>query len=245
MQYKQNKKLILGILLTFIICIGSAIFAAYSTGPYGAYPNPGIHPGMVGPGTFNASGVVNPQWNFLGDLGVFGILDMNNNKIINISTPTANSDVATKGYVDAAGGDSGWDKNDFSLIGAVTFTAIGTGTKIIGTFTESELVCNFGNSSNPTIFLKASPPQSNPTGYQVVTSNGVSNTFLVKTVNPSATEDLLIWSVSGIGCNSFGPGKYWKYDLYLKGDGTLSLEKSCDSTFVMANGYTDFICYER
>ncbi|MCK4730670.1 MAG: hypothetical protein KAT28_05110 [Candidatus Aenigmarchaeota archaeon] len=103
----QNKKLILGILLTFVICIGSAILATYSTGPYGNYPNPGIHPGMIGPGTFNDSGVASPQWKFLGDLDVVGILDMNNNKITNISAPTANSDVATKGYVDAAGGSGG------------------------------------------------------------------------------------------------------------------------------------------
>ena len=61
---KQNKKLTLGILLTFIICIGSAIFAAYSTGPYGNYPNPGHHPGEIGPGTFNASGVFIPNWSF-------------------------------------------------------------------------------------------------------------------------------------------------------------------------------------
>ncbi|RLI99700.1 MAG: hypothetical protein DRP06_03065, partial [Candidatus Aenigmatarchaeota archaeon] len=48
----------------------SAILAAYSTGPYGNYPNPGIHPGMIGPGTFNASGVANPQWKIPGDLNV-------------------------------------------------------------------------------------------------------------------------------------------------------------------------------
>ena len=68
MTTQQNKKLTLGILLTFIICIGSAILATYSTGPYGNYPNPGIHPGMIGPGTFNASGMANPQWNIPGNL---------------------------------------------------------------------------------------------------------------------------------------------------------------------------------
>ncbi len=69
-----NKKLTLGILLTFIICIGSAILATYSTGPYGNYPNPGIHPGMIGPGTFNASGAANPQWNIPGDLIINGTI---------------------------------------------------------------------------------------------------------------------------------------------------------------------------
>jgi len=101
MVNKINKKLTLGILLTFIICIGSAIFAGYSTGPYGNYPNPGVHPGMIGPGIFNASGMANPIW------VIPGILNMNNNRIINISTPTASSDVATKGYVDAASGNGG------------------------------------------------------------------------------------------------------------------------------------------
>jgi len=57
---------------------------------------------MIGPGTFNDSGVANPQWKFLGDLSINGILDMNSNRITNISMPVANSDVATKGYVDAA-----------------------------------------------------------------------------------------------------------------------------------------------
>ncbi len=72
MTTQQNKKLTLGILLTFIICIGSAILAAYSTGPYGNYPNPGMHPGMIGPGTFNDSGVANPLWKFLGNLDIKG-----------------------------------------------------------------------------------------------------------------------------------------------------------------------------
>jgi len=72
MATQQNKKLTLGILLTFIICIGSAILATYSTGPYGNYPNPGVHPGMIGPGTFNDSEVANPQWNIPGNLDVIG-----------------------------------------------------------------------------------------------------------------------------------------------------------------------------
>ena len=38
-----------------------------------------------------------------GDLiSYLGILDMNNNKIINVGQPTESSDAATKGYVDSA-----------------------------------------------------------------------------------------------------------------------------------------------
>jgi len=172
MVNKVNKKLFLGILLTFIICIGSAILATYSTGPYGNYPNPGHHPGEIGPGTFNASGISIPNWSFpdstgnrlsgveiingegqfykglqiedyvgapidflvrgdtqlgddssdrttvKGDLNVSGNtnlkataidgdLNMNSNKITNLLTPMANSDAATKGYVDAASGNGG------------------------------------------------------------------------------------------------------------------------------------------
>jgi len=70
MTTQQNKKITLGILLTFIICIGSAILATYSTGPYGNYPNPGVHPGMIGPGTFNTSGAANPQWSFPGGITI-------------------------------------------------------------------------------------------------------------------------------------------------------------------------------
>ncbi|MCK4730301.1 MAG: hypothetical protein KAT28_03200 [Candidatus Aenigmarchaeota archaeon] len=87
-----NKKLTLGILLTFIICIGSAIFATYSIGPYGDYPNPGVHPGMMGPGTFNASGVVNPQWNFPGDLNIDGTIV---SSTLNISEICLNGECVT------------------------------------------------------------------------------------------------------------------------------------------------------
>ncbi len=64
MVSKENKKLILGVLLTFIVCISSAILAAYSTGPEFDYPNPGHHPGEIGPGTFNASGESGAWWYF-------------------------------------------------------------------------------------------------------------------------------------------------------------------------------------
>ncbi len=72
---KENKKLILGVLLTFIVCIGSAILAAYMTNPQDSnlkYPNPGHYPGEIGPGTFNASDSTDPYWNFPGDLNVSG-----------------------------------------------------------------------------------------------------------------------------------------------------------------------------
>ncbi len=57
MLSKSNKKLILGILLTFIVCIGSAILAL-------DYPNPGHPASEIGPGTFNASGVSGAWWYF-------------------------------------------------------------------------------------------------------------------------------------------------------------------------------------
>ncbi|MCK4730199.1 MAG: DUF1566 domain-containing protein [Candidatus Aenigmarchaeota archaeon] len=94
MTTQQNKKLTLGILLTFIICIGSAILATYSTGPYGNYPNPGIHPGMIGPGTFNDSSMANPQWNIPGDLDVSGKLDANKGIKVGFVDNLCNSSIA-------------------------------------------------------------------------------------------------------------------------------------------------------
>ncbi len=57
MAGKENKKLILGVLLTFIVCMGSAILAL-------DYPNPGHPANEIGPGTFNASGVSDALWYF-------------------------------------------------------------------------------------------------------------------------------------------------------------------------------------
>ena len=88
----QNKKLTLGILLTFIICIGSAIFAGYSTGPYGNYPNPGHHPGEIGPGTFNASNSTNPYWSFPGKVGIG---TTNPDKILTVKRDSTSVDPAT------------------------------------------------------------------------------------------------------------------------------------------------------
>ncbi|MEA3229569.1 MAG: hypothetical protein U9P44_01515, partial [archaeon] len=180
------------------------------------------------------------------------------NRITNIPAPTANSDAATKGYVDAsvgaAGGsescESGWDTSNFRRIGSAIFTKGERTTKIIGIFTKTELVCNFGDSSNPTILIKAEPPQSNPATYQPLTSSGVANAFLIKQVDSSATEDLLIWSRSGSSCcGGDGGATKWSYGLYLKGDGTLSLSKLCSCGIGRRNHnnalYTHFICYER
>ncbi len=54
---KENKKLIFGVLLTFIVCMGSAILAL-------DYPNPGHPANEIGPGTFNTSGVSDALWYF-------------------------------------------------------------------------------------------------------------------------------------------------------------------------------------
>ena len=163
----QNKKLTLGILLTFIICIGSAILATYSTGPYGNYPNPGVHPGMIGPGTFNASGVANPSW------VIPGILNMDNNRITNISMPVANSDVATKGYVDAAsGGGNNWFYDDWNFLGEFTVNSgngcknwnkgitVETGFTLPTSAREIAICTNIGNVPECTILFTMTPPYS-------------------------------------------------------------------------------------
>ena len=92
MVNNSNKKFTLGILLTFIICIGSAIFAGYSTGPYGNYPNPGHHPGEIGPGIFNASNSTNPYWSFPGKVGIG---TTNPDKILTVKRDSTSVDPAT------------------------------------------------------------------------------------------------------------------------------------------------------
>ena len=73
MLSKSNKKLIFGITLTFLVCLGYLVIADFMTSPEGLqYPNPGHHPGEIGPGTFNDSNNPNPYWNFPGNLTVSG-----------------------------------------------------------------------------------------------------------------------------------------------------------------------------
>jgi len=83
------------------------------------------------------------QYHPISELWVDEGPNMNSDKITNLLSPIADSDSATKGYVDAAAGaasrEYGYDTNDFSLIGDVTLTGLGSGTKTIGTFTKTKL----------------------------------------------------------------------------------------------------------
>jgi hypothetical protein len=64
-----SKKLIIAVFLTFIVAIAYQVFASYLTSPEGLnYPNPGHHPGQIGPGTFNTSNNSNPTL-----IGVFQV----------------------------------------------------------------------------------------------------------------------------------------------------------------------------
>jgi len=77
------KKLSAAIILTFILTIAYQVLGAYVISPEGLqYPNPGHHPGEIGPGTFNDSGEANPWWKFPGNLivteGLF-LKDSSNN----------------------------------------------------------------------------------------------------------------------------------------------------------------------
>ena len=65
-----NRKLIIAIIITFILTISYQVLAAWSLGPYGNYPNPGHHPGQIGPGVFNGSGNLNPTWTFPGTVNI-------------------------------------------------------------------------------------------------------------------------------------------------------------------------------
>ena len=145
-----NKKLTLGILLTFIICIGSAILATYSTGPYGNYPNPGIHPGMIGPGTFNDSGVANPQWNIPGDLNVSNGLEVGNGVKIGFVEGLCNSSIA---------GTLRWNSTESKLevCDGITWQDVGTSTSCnnpddyyLGSHCciETEMLCSDGLDNN-------------------------------------------------------------------------------------------------
>ena len=104
MVSQQNRKVILGILLTSIFCIGSAILATYSTGPYGNYPNPGVHPGMIGPGSFNASGMANPQWDFPGTLNINNL----NTNSLNVGNSVVTCDSSHRGTISYMPGTSGF-----------------------------------------------------------------------------------------------------------------------------------------
>ena len=56
----------------------------------------------------NSALTANGPIDLIGAVTVNNDMDLNSNKIINLANPTANTDAATKEYVDAAGGSSGY-----------------------------------------------------------------------------------------------------------------------------------------
>jgi len=246
----ENTKLIFGISFTVVLCLSYLAIASYMNSPEGLqYPNPGHYPGEIGPGTFNCSStdlaLGKCFWKFV-DIIVTGTADISkwahSNKVTNLNADKIDGYDASDLL---AGGGGGFDTSDFSLIGTATFEPQETGTKTIGTFTKTELVCSFSNSANSTIVITASPPTSNPTNYGASAAGGRAKVFLVKIVNPTGQDPVKIYYFHKSWCYfSTTTSADWTYSLYLKGDGTLSINKYCPMS-PNEDGYTHFTCYER
>lgn len=76
-------------------------------------------------------------------------LDVQSNKIINLATPTASTDAATKGYVDSASGGGGGNKTGLSL-GIPGTLAVGAGTSrvyFVSAATITNVVASVGTQS--------------------------------------------------------------------------------------------------
>ncbi len=153
---KENKKLILGVLLTFIVCMGSAILAAYSTGPEFDYPNPGHQANEIGPGTFNASGESNPYWSFPADeLGNIAFLINGTGFFYEglriVGNPFPGPDFLVEG--DTQLGDDSSDKTtvkgDLNVSGNARITGL-TNCDTIDTDASGNLVCGTDASGGGT-----------------------------------------------------------------------------------------------
>jgi len=95
----MNKKYLL-LIIGLLLCV--SVFLAYQVSQASpAIPNPGH-------GTSDLEGDAS--------------LNMNSNKIINLSTPTADTDAATKAYVDAAGSKTAFRfiVNDYNTCPTIT-----------------------------------------------------------------------------------------------------------------------------
>ncbi len=222
---RGNKRLIFGIGFAVIFCLSYLTIASYMGSPEGLqYPNPGHYPGEIGPGTFNcsptdlASGVC--FWKFPAKLILGGILDMGNNKITNLVTPTANSDAATKGYVDAAsGGGINWFDESWNYLGSFTVESGAgcqdwynggkgiikeTGLTIPAGTKEVAICTNKGGTANCSIIFTMTPPYSNEKTI-VPHSGGGSNIHTLYSfigVNPTGDKELLTGGSTFFGVES-------------------------------------------
>ncbi len=98
-------KLVPAIVVALLLAVAYQACAGYLLSPQGTglrYPNPGHHPGEIGPGIFNCSGAINCFWKFPAKVIIEGILNLTGHDIVGVNKVSA-SEVCI-------GGDcrSGW-----------------------------------------------------------------------------------------------------------------------------------------
>lgn len=155
-------------------------------------------------------------------------INLNNNKIINLATPTLATDSATKGYVDSAVGGV-----NITLTGAVTGTGSGTinttltpiTTSQISNFTSSVTAFRLDQFAVPTASLDLNSQKivnlATPTG----STDGVNKGYVDgKTWTTSQITDYTTATNSLIATATISPSQLTAYPgtttTYLRGDGT-------------------------
>ncbi|RME23566.1 MAG: hypothetical protein D6800_09655, partial [Candidatus Zixiibacteriota bacterium] len=113
-----------------------------------------------------------------GDAKVYGQLDVNNNRIINVAAPTAGTDAANKAYVDAQIGSLSDNYADgLSVSGTstktITITRTGTLSDLVATFTDEVNDAD----SDPTNELQDLSSSVSGTDVTVNISGGTGTTF--------------------------------------------------------------------
>lgn len=121
-----------------------------------------------------------------------GALAMSNNKITGLATPTATTDAATKAYVDAGGGGSGWNGNATSDLDMNTNNIIDVTSITTGSISTSSITATNSLQSNGTTVLGNQSSDS-------VIIGGTINGNVVMADNLTIQDDLQVYDDVTLG----------------------------------------------
>ncbi len=153
----RERRLAEAVLVALLLAVAYKAYASYLPSPQGMglqYPNPGHHPGEIGPGIFNCSGAINCFWKFPAKVIVEGILDLTGHDILGVGkvyAEKAEVDEVEAGRVNASevciGGKcrSGWPSGESDFMCRVNmFACHWRNIPDCGQFCTSTATCNPG-----------------------------------------------------------------------------------------------------
>jgi len=181
-----------------------------------------------------------------------GDVDVTTNKIINLATPTASADAATKAYVDAASGGGGWIGGKLTLLGTASWTGTEITGKEVGTLptTAKELFwcSNFlTTTATCSVVLTSTGPLEVPTTVTVITGvgSGESNGGrILITTDGSRTvlKQLAIdQSITQICIYADEFSRYGYHHIRINGMGTINVRRTCQDAESNFGGFSSVI----